>query len=497
MLDRFGITDDDWHLTPAPVQQAFSSLHHQLLLLEIRSQAYERQLAQLRKQVAQIDILKAEMEELRERLGKNSSNSSKPPSSDPPHQRQQSSPDATGRKPGGQPGHPGRGRKLKVMAQVDQVIDIRPISCLHCGELLMGDDPHPVRRQVSEVPTCQAQVTEYRRHRLKCLACGAANQAQWPADIPPGSFGSRAQAIIGYLSGRLGASHRDVAEVMNVMPGLEISLGSVAAVQQRVSAALATPVQTAQSYVQRQAISYVDETSWPQQNKPRWLWLNATSSVTAFRILAGRGAAQARQLISKTARGVVTTDRYNAYNWLPLRRRQICWAHLKRDFQAIAERGGESAAIGQELVEQTREVFHLWHKGRGGEITRSALRRKMKPMQQRVKELLYAGTQSGHYKTRHTCANIMQIETALWTFVRVEGVEPTNNNAERPLRRAVLWRRKSFGTQSESGSRFVERILTAVTSLRQQGRDVLEYLTSACASVSGSLQPCCLVPDSS
>src|SRR6185295_20152431 len=117
--------------------------------------------------------------------------------------------------------------------------------------------------------------------------------------------------------------------------------------------------------------------------------------------------------------------------------------------------------------------------------------------QQRVKELMYAGTQSGHYKTRHTCANIMQIETALWTFVRVEGVEPTNNNAERPLRRAVLWRRKSFGTQSESGSRFVERILTAVTSLRQHGRDVMEYLTAVCRAALGRPSACCLLPNSS
>ena len=220
--------------------------------------------------------------------------------------------------------------------------------------------------------------------------------------------------------------------------------------------------------------------------------------MTVFRLLAGRGAAQAKQIISKGAKGVVTTDRYNAYNWLPLRRRQICWAHLKRDFQAIEERGGESANVGQQLLEQVRKTFQLWHQLRNEEINRSAFRRKMKPLQQRVKELLYAGTETGHQKTRHTCANILQLESCLWTFVRVEGVEPTNNNAERPLRRAVLWRRKSFGTQSETGSRFVERILTVVTSLRQQGRNVLDYLSAACSS--GGQSSCsslCLLPASS
>jgi transposase len=492
MFGRFNIADEDWQQTPAAVQQAFSSLYHQLLLLELRSQAYEHQLAQLREQVAQIDDLKAEMAELRERLGQNSSNSSKPPSSDPPQQRQPPPRQPTGRKPGGQPGHQGRSRKLNAVAQVDRMIDLRPASCSHCGSLLLGDDPKPARHQVSEVPVSRALVTEYRRHTLKCLRCGAANPAAWPVDMPTGSFGPRSQAIVAYLSGRLHASHRDVVEAMDVLHGLTLSLGSVPAIQRHVGEALAGPVNTAQSYVQRQPVNYVDETSWPQHDKLHWLWLAATAKVTVFRLLAGRGAAQAKQVVSKTAKGIITTDRYNAYNWLPLRRRQICWAHLKRDFQAMAEREGKSAIVGQGLLEQTRDLFDLWHLLRDGKIAWSTWQRSVKPIQQGVKELLMAGTESGHAKTRHTCANILQVEPCLWTFVRVAGVEPTNNNAERPLRRAVLWRKKSFGTKSESGSRFVERILTVVTSLRQQGRDVLDYLAAVCGA-----QPCCLLPDSS
>lgn len=370
------------------------------------------------------------------------------------------------------------------------MIDLRPTSCSYCGGLLLGDDPEPARHQVSEVPSRRARVTEYRRHTLKRLSCGAANQAQWPANMPTGSFGPRAQAVVAYLSGRLHASHRDVVEALEVLHGLSLSSGRVSALQRQVSAALAGPVQTAQGYAQRQAVNHVDETSWRQHDKRHWLWLVATPAVTVFRVLSGRGAAQARQMISKTAKGIVITDRYQAYNWLPQRRRQLCWAHLKRDFQALAEREGKPAVVGQGLLEQTRELFDLWHQVGDGKITWSSWQRKVKPIQQRVKQLLFIGTQSGHQKTRHTCANILQVEACLWTFVRVAGVEPTNNNAERPLRRAVLWRKKSFGTKSEAGSRFVERILTVVTRLRQQGRDVLDYLTSVCSG-----QPCCLLPD--
>ena len=220
MSNRFGISDEDWLQTPDSVQKAFSALHHQLLLLEMRTEVYQRQLAQLREQVAQIDDLKAEMAELREHLGQNSNNSSKPPSSDPPHQ-QTTTDESKGRKRGGQVGHRGLSRKLKPVAQVDRVIDLRPVGCNRCGHLLLGDDPDAARHQVSEVPHCKAFVTEYRRHSLRCLACGTINQADWPEDMPTSSFGPRAQAMVAYMTGRLTASHRDVREAMDVLPGQE------------------------------------------------------------------------------------------------------------------------------------------------------------------------------------------------------------------------------------------------------------------------------------
>jgi transposase len=489
MLDRFGITDQDWQQTPASVQNAFTSLYHQLLMLEMRADVYERQIAQLREQVAQIDDLKAELAELRERLGQNSNNSSKPPSSDPPYQLKTTSNELKGRKPGGQVGHRGLSRKLKAVAQVDRVIDLRPVGCNRCGHLLLGDDPDAARHQVSEVPSCKARVTEYRRHSLRCLACGEINQADWPEDMPTGSFGPRAQAVVAYLTGRLTASHRDVAEAMEVLHGIKVSLGSVSALQRRVSQSLQAVVEEAKQFVGGQISQNVDETSWPEADKSRWLWVNATRSVTVYHLLEGRATKQAKQVISEQAKGIIGTDRFGAYNWLPARRRQICWAHLKRDFQAMAERGGQSAQVGEALLKEVEEVFKLWHQLRDGKISRKQLQEEIVPVEQRVKGLLKRGSCCEQKKTRHTCERIVKLRRSLWRFVQVEGIEPTNNSAERALRRAVLWRRKSFGTQSEAGSMFVERVLTVMMSLRQQGRDVMEYLTAMCSHQTLSLLP--------
>jgi transposase len=480
MWRDLGISEQEWERTPQSVRTLLLALQQQVRLMGIRFTAYEKQIASLREQVAQVDDLKAEINELKERLGRNSSNSSKPPSSDPPTYKAKPPSESQGCKRGGQPGHQGSSRKLIPMEEVNHLVELRPANCLGCGHRLRGDDPHPERHQVAEVPPVKIEVTEYRRHSLRCRACGSMTQAEWPLEMPRGAFGPRAQAITAYLTGRLGASHRDVVEAMKVLYGLEMSTGSVTTLQRQVSEALAVVVDAASHFVRQQKSQYVDETSWRQSRQLKWLWVNATAEVTAFKILEGRSQTNAKQVINESAKGVVTTDRHWSYNWLSLRRRQICWAHLARDFQAMVERSGESVRLGQALLKQVKRLFALWHKVRAGSLRREQLRSAMKSVQRRVKKLLEAGAHCEHKKTRRTCANILKVEKALWTFVRMEAVEPTNNGAERALRRAVLWRKKSFGTQSTAGSRFVERILTVVTTQRQQNRDVLEYLTEAC-----------------
>lgn len=496
MFSELGISSEDWERTPLSVRTVVLSLQHQLRLFQIRHTGYEQQIATLHEKVTQIDDLKAELSELRERVNQNSRNSSKPPSSDPPHHKPPPPNAPSGRKQGAQHGHLGAGRQLKPAAEVDTIIELRPASCRACGHALAGDDPHPSRHQVAEVPVARAEVTEYRQHTLRCEACGAANRAAFPAEMPRGSFGARAQAIIGYLTGRLHASHRDTAEAMRVLHGLAVSVGSVAAIEQQVSQALAEPVRAARHFIEQQKSQHVDETGWRERGRRNWLWVNATREVTVFQLLGGRSTKQAQEVINTCTKSIVTTDRYGVYNWLSATRRQICWAHLARDFQAMVERGGESAKMGQALIEQSHQLFALWHRVRDATMSRAQFQAQIKPIRQQVKELLEAASRLAQAKTRRTCQNILKVEKALWTFARVEGVDPTNNAAERALRRAVLWRRKSFGTQSEAGSRFVERILSVITTLRQQGRDVLEYLTAACASGRDDAS-ICLLPNSS
>jgi len=494
MFKDFGISEADWNATPQSVKTALVALQHQARLLEIRFTAYEQKLATLEAKDTEIENLKTQIAALRERLGQNSSNSSLPPSSDAPRHSRPARREPSGKKQGAQVGHQGAGRNLKSAEKVDHVVDFRPARCRKCGRRLKGDDPQPSRRQVTEVPPSRAEVIEYRRHTLCCQTCGVKTAAEWSEDVPPGRFGARLQATVAYLTGRLGLSHRDCVEALSVLHGAEVSTGSVSAMQSQVSYALATPVKTAHEFVRQQEVIHVDETGWRECGQMNWLWVNATRQVTAFRVAAKRDAATAREVIGRAKTSIITTDRYLGYSWLATTRRQVCWAHLKRDFQAICERGGESQEIGEALLVQTKEVFRLWHQVTAGTLSRRKFQKLIAPVQQRVKELLAVGSDCRSSKTRGTCRQIRAVEAALWTFVRVRGVEPTNNAAERALRRAVLWRRKSFGTQSLEGSRFVKRILTVITSLRQQGRDVMEYLTAACASAHGESGSSCLLP---
>src|SRR5262249_11965342 len=309
-----------------------------------------------------------EVAELRERLGQNSQNSSKPPSSDPPSVSRPNKHQPSGRKRGGQRGHHGHGRALLPPDQVDHIVELRPVNCRQCGSLFLGAGPAPARRQISELPLARAQVTEYRQHTLDCPHCGASNRAQWPQEMPSGCFGPRAQAVVGYLTGRLGLSHRDVTEALEVLHGLEIGLGSVATVQSQVCAALGQPVATAQNFVVRESVHFVDETGWPEGEKQKWLWIHATPEVTVFTIRPGRTKEAAQEILGRKFVGVVNTDRYNAYHWVDESKRQLCWAHLKREFQAIKERGEKSAEIGEGLLSEVSKLFEHWYELRENRI---------------------------------------------------------------------------------------------------------------------------------
>lgn len=437
---------------------------------------------------AQVADLEKELCELHARLGQNSRNSSKPPSSDPPSvERPPKKP--TGRRRGGQPGHQGRTRKLLPVEQVDEVIDVKPDSCHCCNEALCGEDPSPQRHQVTEIPPIRPHVTEYRLHALGCSCCGKTTRADLPAGVPPGTFGPRLQGMIGTCTGLYHLSKRTVEELMASFFRVDISLGSVSACEDSVSEALEAPVEEARSYVQEQAVAHVDETGWREEKRKAWLWAAVTSFVTVFMIHASRGKKAAQALLGQFA-GILVSDRWGAYNAWSVCMRQVCWAHLKRNFRAFVERGGAAAEIGSALLAEVKLMFGWWYRVRDGTLKRSSFRTYMSPLRRRVKALLEEGTECGEPKTQETCRRILKLEPALWTFVRVEGVEPTNNAAERAVRPGVIWRRGSFGTDSPRGSRFAERMMTVAATCKQQGRNVLDYVTSAVeASLRGETAP--------
>ena len=458
-----GISAEDWAATPVAVRVLVTELLQRIARLEAR-------------------------------LNQTSQNSSKPPSSDPPQVRPLRTKEPSGRQSGGQPGHTGHNRQLKPESEVAHIIDVRPESCGQCGTLLLGDDAEPERHQVIDFPRLTAVVTEYRRHCLWCVACGARTQAPWPTTMPEGSFGPRVQATVGYLTGRIGASQREVQEMLATLCQTEVSVGSIAALEQAVSTALAMPVAEVKRYVQRQPVRNADETSWREKTKRLWLWISVTPLVSVFRLLKTRGAVGAREVLGAEVWGTVGTDHYAGYHWIDPCQRQLCWAHLKREFVAWSQRTGETARIGLALLAVEKQLFTSWYRVRDGTLAWADFQVAMLPLMARVRMLLQEGAAGADTKAQGTCRNLLKREAALWTFVWEAEVEPTNNRAERALRRAVLWRRRSFGTQSAAGSQFVERILTAVTTLRQQRRDVLDYLTAACAAAICKQPPPSLLP---
>jgi transposase len=472
-----GISTQDWDATPHSVK----TLVYTLLAT----------VDELQKTVSQ---LQTRVNQLEEQVGQNSRNSSKPPSSDPPDVKKPPLKEKSERKQGGQPGHVGRGRRLKPPDEVNRFVVSKPTCCEACGTLLLGEDPCPQRHQVCELPPIVPEIIEYQVHTLACLHCGHETTAEPPPGMPTGSFGPRVQAITGLLVGRYTVSRRDVREILATIFQVEMGLGTVSNQEAQMSAALAEPVAEAQAHVQQQQQVNVDETSWAKHNKKQWLWTATTPLVTVFLILASRSAAAAKQLLGQQIAAVIGSDRFSAYNWLDSWRRQLCWAHLLRDFQAFVERNGESAMIGQALLQQASQMFALWYRVRDGTLSHADFQVAMSPIRQEIDNWLQLGTFVNHAKTASTCRNIWKVAPALWTFVDTPGIEPTNNAAERALRRGVMWRKRSFGSQSERGLRFTERILTVVTTLRQQNRNVLAYLTVACEAQHFGLPAPSLLP---
>lgn len=427
--------------------------------------------------------------ELEARLNQNSSNSSRPPSSDPPALRKRPPKcKPSGRKQGGQPGHPGSFRAVVPLDQVDEVLDVLPPTCACCHAPLHGASergPDPIRHQVTELPPLVARTTEYRLHGRACDRCGHVTRAALPEGVPTRAVGPRLQALCALLTGRYRVSRRGVQELLADVCGVRLSLGAISSLEQETAAALAAAYRQAAEHVAAAPVVGGDETGWRARGQSAWLWVGVTPEAALFRIDERRSRAALERLLPPDPERILISDRWSAYAHLPAERRQLCWPHLQREFQAIVDAAGPGAWIGERALAEVRRLFHEWHRYRDGEIERAALRRNLRPVQMRFAQLLRFGTASRCAKTARLARQLQKHWPSLWTFLYHEGVEPTNNAAERALRSAVLWRKNSFGHQGEGGKAFAERLLTVATTLRLQGRNVLEFLEAACRAAAG------------
>jgi len=471
------IPDDLWSQVPAAAQAAVAVVF----------QAMQRR----------IDVLEARIADLEARLNQNSSNSSKPPSSDPIGIKRKPPAPPSRHKRGGQPGRRKAVRPLVPPDKLRSSTDCKPASCRRCKGPLDGVDPEPLVHQIAEIPPSEPQVDQYLLHRLTCPGCGESTCGTLPEGVSASCFGPRLQAVLAALAGAYRLSKRQVRQVAGDLLGLSISTGMIAKLERRSALALTDPCRELAEAVHEAEVVNVDETGWREGGRRAWLWAATTESATVFTIAANRSAEVARGLLGDKEDRTVGSDRFSAYNWIDAASRQLCWSHLRRDFQAMIDRGGIGGKFGVRLLALSDRLFRLRRKARDGLLSEATYQKAMRGLARFVQATLDDGSRCGCARTAGTCSDLLRLEDGLWNFARRPGVEPTNNVSERAVRHAVIWRRISGGTQSASGSRFVERMLTVVATCRRQGRDVLDYLTSAFQAHHAALAIPSLLPSSS
>lgn len=432
---------------------------------------------------ARIRDLESAIRKLGARLKMNSTNSSMPPSSDLARGQlvKRLLREPSGRKRGGQPGHEGVTRKPFPERELDHVVPLLPERCLECHAPLKGEGTLADAHQVVEVPPAAAEVTEYRLFRKVC-ACGATTTATLPEDVPSICVGPRLQAVLTTLTGRYRMSRREVQEVVVSLygPKAEVALGTIFALEKRSSEALSPVWEEAREALQEAPAANVDETGWQEAKDKAWLWGAATRLLSVFLIHRRRSAEAFHALMGPDYAGAIGTDRWSSYHGHPDAKRGFCWAHLKRDFKALKELGHKGASrIGNAGLRAEAAVTRAYRRYLAGEIVHASLRPLLQGERTRLERVLRWGSASTEPKAAALCRDVLKRYICLWTFARRKDIEPTNNRAERALRKAVLWRKGSFGSDTPAGSRFAERMLTVSESLRSQGRSVLDFVEEA------------------
>ena len=457
----------------------------------------ERQIAERERQIADAEKQIADLERQLAGRKRNSTNSSKPPSSDglAGEQRRRGRKHKSKRKPGGQPGHPGHHRRLIPTAEVDALEVLLPKQCGNCGGSLpqkpgkVTTEGEPRRHQVTELPPVKAHITEYQFPNVVCADCGKATRAPLPEEIA-GRFGPQLTALIAYWTVVCRLPRRLVEAMLADVLGIEISLGSTQKAWEEVSQALEQPVQQLKEQLPREAVLNVDETGWRTNGDKRWIWALVANQFVFYVVAATRGADVLVSLLGAVYRGILCSDRWVVYLTYHSGRMQLCWAHLKRNILGIAEdaRSPSAQQFCRDALAIVARLFRLWYRFRGDlpdrrgnpqPIDRRKLIEKSIPLQKKLFALAQAHLDDADREVRNMATAMFIHFERLFTFLEEEGVEPTNNVAERILRTAVQWRKISFGNRSRNGEIATERLLTVAQTCKRQQRHVLGYLTDA------------------
>ena len=445
--------------------------------------------------------LAARVQQLDERLMRleaqgrqDSRTSSMPPSSDSPKTRAQRRAEARAkakevmrrerdqRQAGGQPGHRGAGRELRPEDQVDEIVDHYPEACGGCGRQFDEEQRRPGgrfgRHQVAELPPISVIFSEHRTHQLRCRHCRARISACLPEEIAGSPFGPRLQAALVTLTAAYRVSRRGIVELARDLFGVTLSTGTADAICQRACDALAGPHCQLQDWVLDQEAVHVDETGWRTAGDGRALWTLTTTDAALLQIAEHCNREQFQALIGLFP-GIVISDRWSGFAHLDPHQRQVCWSHIQRDFRRHSEGLAEQKTFGEQGLELTRRVFAAWRAYQHEHHNRDRLKAEIEPIQTQLRQLLDDATPKSKRTRWHRrfANNLLKVWPALWTFVTIDGVQPTNNPAERALRAPVIHRKVSLGTQSNDGERFAERALSAAGTCRLQGRSLFTYLS--------------------
>lgn len=421
--------------------------------------------------VQQVAILQEQVALLQERVKLDSRNSSKPPSSDGPGRPNRAERRASQRKRGAQKGHPGAFRALLPASEVNGVHDCPPPAQCGCGSAVAVRGK-PVRHQVFDIPPVAADVQEYRLYQGVCRGCGKPHRAALPPGVPSGQIGPRALALIGVLATRHHLTQFKIRDLLAHMMGLNFSVGAISQAHGKVALALHAPVQEAARTLVQAPVVHMDETRYPREGSANWVWAAVQPKLAVFSLLPSRARYVIHDLIGVQPQGIVVSDRYAGYAYIDASRRQLCWAHLIRDFTRIAQRQGHAGRIGSRLLGLAYVLFRWRERGKTGQA--------FAPIQRRMQAALSHGAaQTGCKRTQATCQNLLKLWPAMWLFATEQAVPPTNNDAERAIRAIVLKRKISGPTRSRRGDEFIARGFSVYESCRRQGRDLIDYMHQA------------------